>query len=1057
MTNKQHSSKIIHAIFMLAIFCLAIFVAPMATITLAESQTASFVTNSSNLNFSYNGNTSTVYTSPTGWTKGTESNATSGVINVDYYNDTFNLDLDDLPSKMQNADNHMLMINSKSKNDSTPKAQYYTNSSAFELSPYSSYKIKVYTRVTAELLSNNTLNSARASIYVTGLENDLAFENIDYNQASEWTAYTFYITTGFEKQNVKLELWLGSKPNYASNGAVFFDNIEISQISQNEITSAPRTKALNLDKSALVSDINADFETSSLADWTRINEMATNANAEIIDLSNKNTSESKKITYVGTDLSANNTKALVLYTTNEDTTYFGYRSKDINVKMHDIVKVSVNVKVADLKGSAYVNLVENTVQNMAGSDIEAITPITKSITISSNSNNAFQNNYTTCSFYIKGRSLYNTSFKLELCLGSKSSPASGLVAFDNIKIEEISYQDYSSLSEDTYNVQVALDSDPNSYLISNSAFNVVEKADKTLTYPLTPSNWTHKVEDKNDVVFGVINTNSTIYDANKESFKGFANPGNPQGFGSVETDSNNILLMRNLNKTYQSITSSDFDIASNSYYKLSFAYNLIETNSETNIFNVYVKDENGQTLYSDQNIARTDGVWKTYTIYINTKVYSNTLNLILTLGQKEETVRGIVYLDNVMLAKDANMTQDQYNELAKTNNVLDFQEGNFNLVEYDKDGLYTPLRYTASEENEYAFGGMIDAEDATDAYEVEKSPNNTSALNYIMMLQTFDDVTYSLTAKDDLSLSANSYYKFSVDVKVQGNGILNANKDDYDKTFGAKFALSGLDQQIEGIVSNEWTTYTIYVACTYAVDVNIQFALVSLDNNTSGIAYFDNYKYEVIDSDTYNLAKVNITDTETNLFVDETDVDEDADTSTPVNIEYIWYLIPTLILAVALILALVAYLLRKFKIKKWEKRKINEYDRDKTVHRDVIRAEAEKRRDESVKEIKARIAELEAEKAHIEQVHQEQLKATRGASRAQGISKSTEREFKQYAKLHTAVENRIISLNKQIDNMNTAEYLLSLQHKIMIEKAKKEREAKEQAFEKDKQNKKAKK
>ena len=1057
MTNKQHSSKIIHAIFMLAIFCLAIFVAPMATITLAESQTASFVTNSSNLNFSYNGNTSTVYTSPTGWTKGTESNATSGVINVDYYNDTFNLDLDDLPSKMQNADNHMLMINSKSKNDSTPKAQYYTNSSAFELSPYSSYKIKVYTRVTAELLSNNTLNSARASIYVTGLENDLAFENIDYNQASEWTAYTFYITTGFEKQNVKLELWLGSKPNYASNGAVFFDNIEISQISQNEITSAPRTKALNLDKSALVSDINADFETSSLADWTRINEMATNANAEIIDLSNKNTSESKKITYVGTDLSANNTKALVLYTTNEDTTYFGYRSKDINVKMHDIVKVSVNVKVADLKGSAYVNLVENTVQNMAGSDIEAITPITKSITISSNSNNAFQNNYTTCSFYIKGRSLYNTSFKLELCLGSKSSPASGLVAFDNIKIEEISYQDYSSLSEDTYNVQVALDSDPNSYLISNSAFNVVEKADKTLTYPLTPSNWTHKVEDKNDVVFGVINTNSTIYDANKESFKGFANPGNPQGFGSVETDSNNILLMRNLNKTYQSITSSDFDIASNSYYKLSFAYNLIETNSETNIFNVYVKDENGQTLYSDQNIARTDGVWKTYTIYINTKVYSNTLNLILTLGQKEETARGIVYLDNVMLAKDANMTQDQYNELAKTNNVLDFQEGNFNLVEYDKDGLYTPLRYTASEENEYAFGGMIDAEDATDAYEVEKSPNNTSALNYIMMLQTFDDVTYSLTAKDDLSLSANSYYKFSVDVKVQGNGILNANKDDYDKTFGAKFALSGLDQQIEGIVSNEWTTYTIYVACTYAVDVNIQFALVSLDNNTSGIAYFDNYKYEVIDSDTYNLAKVNITDTETNLFVDETDVDEDADTSTPVNIEYIWYLIPTLILAVALILALVAYLLRKFKIKKWEKRKINEYDRDKTVHRDVIRAEAEKRRDESVKEIKARIAELEAEKAHIEQVHQEQLKATRGASRAQGISKSTEREFKQYAKLHTAVENRIISLNKQIDNMNTAEYLLSLQHKIMIEKAKKEREAKEQAFEKDKQNKKAKK
>ena len=785
--------------------------------------------------------------------------------------------------------------------------------------------------------------------------------------------------------------------------------------------------------------------------------MATNANAEIIDLSNKNTSESKNITYVGTDYSTNNSKALVLYTTDEQATYFGYKSKDINVKMHDIVKVSVNAKVADIKGSAYINLVENTVKNMSGNDIETITPVTQSITISSNSSNIFQNGYTTCSFYIKGRSLYNTSFKLELCLGSKSSPASGLVAFDNIKIEEISYSDYSSVSTDTYNVQVALDSDPNSYLISNSAFNVVEKAEKQLSYPLTPSNWTQYTDDKNDVVFGVINTNSSVYEVNKEDFKGFTNPGNPQGFGSVETDTNNILLMRNVNKTFQSITSNAFDVASNSYYKLSFAYNIIETNSETDIFNVYVKDENNQTLYSDQNISRTEGVWKTYTIYINTKAYSNKLNLILTLGQEDETARGIVYLDNVVLAKQENMTADEYNQLAKTNNVLDFQEGNFNLVEYDKDGIYTPLRYTESEKSDYAFGGMIDAEDASDAYEIEKSPNNTSALNYIMMLQTFDEATYSLTAKDSLSLTADSYYKFSIDVKVQGSNILNANKEDYESKFGAKFALSGLDQQIEGIVSSEWTTYTIYVACTYSTDVEIQFSLVSLDNNTSGIAYFDNYKYEVIDSDTYNLAKLNTTDTETNLFVDETDEAEDPDTSTPANLEYIWYLIPTLILAVALILALVAYFLKKLKIKKWEKRKINEYDRDKTVHRDVIRAEAEKRRDDSVKELKARIAELETEKAHIEEVHQEQLKSTRGASRAQGISKATEREFKQYAKLHTAVENRIISLNKQIDNMNTAEYLLSLQHKIMIEKAKNERKAKEQAFEKDKQNKKAKK
>ena len=70
------------------------------------------------------------------------------------------------------------------------------------------------------------------------------------------------------------------------------------------------------------------------------------------------------------------------------------------------------------------------------------------------------------------------------------------------------------------------------------------------------------------------------------------------------------------------------------------------------------------------------------------------------------------------------------------------------------------------------------------------------------------------------------------------------------------------------------------------------------------------------------------------------------------------------------------------------------------------------------------------------------------------IKKSDEKEFKQYAKLHTALENRIANVNKQIEKMNTAEYLLSVQHKIMLEKAKAERLAKEKAYEKDKKEKK---
>lgn len=1052
MTKKVKKNKKIPFVILSAIaFCFTLMFGVLFTATpvFAYSETPSSVSSSTNLNFAYNGNTTSIYTDPTGWTKGLSNNTTSGVINLQHFNsETFKLTVDQKPSKIEGGDDYVLMLNPKTDSSTLPTSQYYTNSSNFTLSAYSHYKIKVYTKVNS---------NANSSIYVTGLDENLSFEGINYEDAREWRDYTFYISTGINQQNIKLELWLGSKEG-VSDGAVFFDNIEFTQISENEInTSKPRTKYVDLDESSLIPNINADFENNNLADWSRLNEMKVDTYAEIINLSNNNESVAKDITYVGTDLSKNNDRAFVLYTKNETKSYIGYKSKDISLKMYDIVKVTLKAKTANLNGSAYVILTENDVLDSNGKKIDAITPNTQTITISGNATNKFTNDYATYTFYLKGRSLYNTSYNIELWLGSKESPASGLVAFDNIKIEEVSYSDYTNASTDSSTVKIAFDTDPKNFTISNSSFNDVKKEDKTLTYPLIPNNWTHTAKDKNDIYYGVINTNDKVYDVHKDKFGGYANPGNPNGFGSTATDTNNILLMHNVNKTYQSVKSSSFSIDADSYYKLSFDYKVLRTNNDEHLLNVYIQDENNNTLYANEDLTNTNDKWSKYTIYINTKAYSNTLNLIISLGKENDEVQGLVYIDNVVLTKDTTMTAESYEQIAKTNNVLDFEQGNFNLVKYNKDGIYTPLRYTENLENadevtsglKPGFGGIIDADDELNA--IENSPNHSSALSYLMRISTLDKATYSLTAKDSLSLSSDTYHKFTIDILTKGleKGL------DYDKTYGAVFALSGLDEKISGIVSdNEWTTYTIYVASTSSVSVNVKFALESLDLTTSGDAYFDNFTYEVIDKDTYNLAKLNNSEDKTNLFIGNTDTkDDDTDNTNKANLDYIWYVIPTLLLAIALIIALVAYLMKKVNIKKWEKRKINEYDRDKTVHRDVIRAEAEKRRDAEVKELKESIFDLEAQRTHIEEVHQEQLKASR-VNRAKGVTRSEEKEFKQYAKLHTAIENRIANINKQIDKLNTAEYLLSVQHKIMLEKAKAERLAKERAYEKDKKEKK---
>lgn len=1061
MTKKVNKNKKLPYVFLTAIaFCFTLMLGILMSATPVYAYSKNASSSNMNLNFAYNSNTTSIYSNPTGWTKGLNNdNTTCGVINLkEVSNETCKLESNQKPEKLLGStDDHILMINSKTESSSLPAVQYYTNSSNLTLNAYSNYKIKIYTQVNY---------GARASIYVTGLNEDLYFENISNEDASTWTAYTFFISTGMEAQNIKLELWLGSKPNYTSGGAVFFDDIEFLQVSENEINeSNSKIKYLNLNKSTLMPNFNASFEPTNdvssiyysnpLADWSRINTMSTNSYAEILNLSNDHESVAKGISYVGTDLSRNSSHAFVLYTTDDTKTYLGYKSKDINLNMYDIVKVSINVKTADLNGSAYIIINENEVKDFNNKVVEAITPNKETITISSNTTNDFTNDYTTCTFFLRGRSLYNTSYNLELWLGSEENPSSGLVAFDNLTIENISYNDYSNASTSTSVVKMNFETDPDKYIIKNSAFNVVEKSDKTLTYPLIPSNWTHTEKDSNDSYFGVINTNKSIYDTYKNEFGNIANPGNPEGFGSTSTDTNNVLLMSNINDSYQSIKSSNFSVDSNSYYKLTFAYNIF--GNTQNIFNVLVQDDDGNTLYTDENISHTNNNWKTYTLYINTKAYTNTLNLILGLGTEQNLVSGVVFIDNVILVKDSNMTADDYKELAKSNNVLDFEQGNFNLVKPNSDGTYTPLRYTSKLENNAetssglsaGYGAIIDAEN--NEFGIEKSENSDSALKYIMMIQTMDKATYSMTAKDSLSLTANTYHKFTIDIKTQG---LTANLNKSDK-YGAIFALYGLDDKLEGIIAEDWTTYTIYVASTSTVSVNVKFALASLDRETCGNAFFDNFTYEVIDQDAYNLAQ--LANKSNTLFIGNTDTTEDDNTNdTSANMEYIWYVIPTLILAIALILALVAFLMKKVKIKKWEKRKINEYDREKTVHRDVIRAEAEKRRDASVNELKSEISKLENEKQHIEEIHQEQLKNSR-LSRAEGISRATEREFKQYAKMHTAIENRIASINKQINNMNTAEYLLSVQHKIILEKAKADRLAKEKAYAKEKNKKSTKK
>ena len=1042
-------------IITLCIFIMAFaFLFPSFGVAKADNRTSFESVSISNGDFNSSPNSSTLDSDPTGWNLiRTSSTAKAGIINVNdtRFNSSYSsyfLNADENPGKTNvNYDDKVLMINARtsSTGSEVPAVQGY-RSEEITLKPYSYYTFSILTK---------TINNARGSIYITGLDEEITNVSFESYEAETWTEYEFFISTGTTEETVSVELWLGRKENTTSSGAVFFDNVVVQRhTSENYTRNLNNAQAsenvenyiyseakidLNyveeINSELTYADSNLDFEKGTLANWTIANnEFPSDAVSDVFNVNQD--------FELGSDLTANNKYALML--SSKTSGYFGYVSPKIELPMHAIYKISVNVKVDDLSGNAYILLKENNDVNEfydKDNPYDTYTPVENEIVISSNSSDTFQNNYTSCSFYVYGNALYPTSFNLELWLGQSDDQSSGTVVFDTIRIETISADDFTSASESTSSVKVTLTSFSEEQSFTNGSFNSLNNQSSKLEYPVHASDWTVGEADEEATVWGVVNTNSTLYESIKDEFLGGrANPENPKVLGNTipTSDTNNILMMWNKGITYQSLISPSFSASADTYYSLKFSYKTVsDLLDNENILNVYIIDDNETVLFEElginsKNIADKD--WSNFEIIIRTAQTTKSLNVKLELGTEDEGVSGVAYFDNFELTT-VEYTDDEYADLIGTANIVDFTNGGFNLVSASVNnyGVYDPLAYTGTLESgsnptngdPVAFGGLINSED--NEFGLSPNPNNNNIIKNVMLIKTNGISTYSMKSNDTISLTSGSYYRFTIYIKTNIPEYTgNAN----EQAYGAEFSLEGIDSaKIDKIISNGFTAYNIYVRAQSDVDVNIRFALTADKIANTGYAFFDNFSYETIDEAVYNSAKN--ANTANSVFA-ETEAEEetsDDETEPSNNNVVIWYVIPSVIFALALILALVAYAMKKVKIKKPESKKKGNYDREQTMYRDVVRKEAEDRRNERLKALKADLKAVQDEIDTLENENKERI-ANQRKEHGKNITKEDEKAFKLYANKHTKLLNRLDGIKAEIEEVNSPEYIIKEIKKI---------------------------
>ena len=227
-----------------------------------------------------------------------------------------------------------------------------------------------------------------------------------------------------------------------------------------------------------------------------------------------------------------------------------------------------------------------------------------------------------------------------------------------------------------------------------------------------------------------------------------------------------------------------------------------------------------------------------------------------------------------------------------------------------------------------------------------------------------------------------------------------------------------------------------------AVIYDINFEELSSEEESSADEFSS--AQDIMKEDGYDINEDRVFATETASEDDTTDDDTTGDDTTADdgqnNDEFTWLLlISSLITGLAIIIAIVGWSLRKVKIKKIETKRKETYDRKGSLHKDVIRQEAEEERAKQVKEVEEDIKRFETELESLEKEHKEKVVNLRKTDNKE-VSKATEKEFKLFAQKRTVIAEKIDILKHQLENYKSPEYLLSLERKKFAENEAKQRE-----------------
>ncbi len=952
------------------------------------------------------------------------------------------------------------MINSPTQ---ATKKGYESDEFTLEKDSYYMFRVVLRT-ANNEDNQNNPLNNdknyanfdSRASIYLVDDKDEVltSLENIDSSLSiiqieNGYAEYKLYVSTKtYSSTKANLQLYLGSKTS-TYVGPVFFNSVNILKLSQNrylretaEITSSNKNVSVLNMNSSFVENImqNPSFEKDWQQGWQIVSNPTTltsgvdkvlgNTPEQSNGFISANLDASKDVPNTNNSSDSNNS-VLLMYNNEADS--IGVESDEITIKQHGHYKLDIWSWSNSNAGSATIKLIDKSDRELE----EVSTSVSATV---SKSETSLTNNWTKHSFYINGDAYKDVTVAVQLWLGTTDEKVKGYVYFDDITLQALSYENYNSSKNSN-----VLDYNPeDSFLIKNSTFNIAENSDdNSIAYPLSPTYWTAKVSQQY-ALSGVVNIGTDIFNGEDLKIDNNYAPSRPSALPGTDEASNNVLMIASAQASLsQSYTSTEVSL-SDSYYVLSVSYYAVNGG-------VGIKLIDGDNYLYNLTNLQSNG-WQTVQFAIKKGTESPSLKVELSLAGQT----GYVYFDEVELLVS---NETYFNSLTTSNYVKKIDLTNYNFENtFDNGNTLLPLNYfEVATTNSNVESGIVNLNKGY-AGLTENNPNN----KYALVVSSATDVYHYLETTNSFSVGENSYYVISVKVKTHD---LNTNGD--ANKMGARIYISGegLDKTIEGIKTNgSWETYTFYIASTASTSATLQLGLGSSENLCSGIALFDDITIEQLaDQTAFDAAIDGKINDDYNLIINSTDTteetetnEEDADEFDPANL---WYILPSLISALALIVAIVVTFARKINWKRPSKKVKTSYDRKKTVEKDLDRREKIELRKQMISELELQLKDLNEEIERYVALLDEHDKAVK-EKLAKEHKDLLDKKLKTTAEKENALRerNEKIAQNKQAFTVKEEEDFNAYIKKLEIKEAKEQKAVieKEVALKKTKERKDAK-